>query len=372
MAQLQRVILSGGGTGGHIYPALALYRHLKTINPEIEVLYIGTQKGLESMIVPKEGIAFKTIEISGLKRSLSPKNFQTLWQMLTATHKAKKLIKDFKPDVVLGTGGYVCGPVLLAASRLGIPTIIHEQNSVAGITNKFLASHVTGIATCFESVHPDFAKHSSKVRLIGNPRGQEVLQTPKEDHLLADKFHLKDDKATILVFGGSRGAPAINQAALESVAKWRGQDYQVIIVTGRDHYQDFMDQLGMDPETLDNIRILPYVDNMPALFQKVDLVVCRSGATTLTELMALGIPSVLIPSPYVTNNHQETNAMTLVNAGAGQMIRQSELSSETLFDTCHLIIQDPDKICDMRQAAKKLGKPHASQDLADWMQEITK
>lgn len=364
MKEIKRIVLSGGGTGGHIYPALALYREILAKYPSVECLYIGTQKGLEASIVPKEGLNFKSIEIQGLKRSLSLENIKAVWLMMTSTKKAKKLLADFKPDVVIGTGGYVCAPVLYAAASLKIPTMIHEQNSVAGITNKFLSRSVDRIATCFPEVEKDFAKYADKIRYTGNPRGQEVIQSKADPMILEKQFGLNASLPTVLVFGGSRGAPAINEAAFAAIDDWAKANYQVIIATGDIHYDEFINKLADKQQSLpDNIKVVPYIDNMPAVFQAIDLVICRSGATTLTELTALGLPSILIPSPFVTNNHQEANAQSLVNNGAAKMIRQAELTGSALFNSVDEIIQNEQQLATMKQAALELGIVDASSRL---------
>ena len=370
MAEIKRIVLSGGGTGGHIYPALALYQVIKAKYPEVECLYVGSQKGLEADIVAKEGLAFQSIEIQGLKRSLSLKNLKTAWLMLTSVHKAKKILRDFKPDVVIGTGGYVCAPVLYAASRLGIPSLIHEQNSVAGVTNKFLSRFVNRIATCFEEVKSDFKGQESKIILTGNPRGQEVVATPKMDTILSEQFQLDDQVPTVLVFGGSRGAPAINQAAIEAIPSFAGQDYQVIVATGRVHYDELRQSLKQELPA--NVRLVPYIDNMPSLLRQIKLVVGRSGATSLTELTALGLPSILVPSPYVTNNHQEHNAMALVDHGAARMIKQADLTATSLVETIQELMADPKNLEKMAQSAYELGIRDASDRLVKVLEEICK
>lgn len=373
MKEIKRIVLSGGGTGGHIYPALALHRSLEMKYPAMESLYIGTEKGLEATIVPKEGLEFASVDIQGLKRSLSLENVRALWLMLTSTHKAKKILKEFKPDVVIGTGGYVCAPVLLAASQLGIPTLIHEQNSVAGVTNKFLSRFVDRIAICFEDVANDFTKVSDKVVLTGNPRGQEVLQYSADSQILAEQFGLDASLPTVLVFGGSRGAPAINEAAFAAMSQWAGRPYQVIVATGSIHYDELMASLTEKGQNVPgNVRVVAYIDNMPAVFQAIELVVCRSGATTLTELTALGLPSILIPSPYVTNNHQEHNANSLVNNEAAIMIKQADLTGQTLFEQVDLVMQQPAQLNNMQTAAKELGVPDAADRLVRAVEELVK
>lgn len=371
--RINRIILSGGGTGGHIYPALAIYNRLKELNPDLECLYIGTQNGLESTIVPNAGLNFDSIEISGLKRSLSLDNIKVLWQMMNSTKNAKKIIRDFNPDIVIGTGGFVCAPVLYAATQLKIPTLIHEQNSVAGVTNKFLSRFVTAIATSFEEVHSDFANASSKITFTGNPRAQEVLNYPTNPTILSEDYGLSDNTPTVLVFGGSRGAPAINKAAIESIEAFNNEGYQVIVGTGTVHYDEWMQYIEAEGISLGkNVRVVPYIDNMAALFQAINLVVCRSGATTLAELTSLGLPSILIPSPYVTNNHQEKNALALVNNEAAVMIKESELTADYLTKSINQLMNDSAYLVKMANNAKSLGTPQAIDDIIKLVETIVK
>lgn len=363
-----KILLSGGGTGGHIYPALALMRRIKSVHPDAEFLYVGTQRGLESTIVPKAGVPFRSVEIQGIKRSLSLDNLKTLYLMLVSVQKSKKIVRDFKPDVVVGTGGYVCAPVLYAASRLHIPTIIHEQNSVAGVTNKFLARFVDRIAICFEDVRQDFGKYVNKVVYTGNPRAQEVAETLEFADLKA--YGLDDTLPTVLVFGGSRGAEKINQSMVEAAAQFAGKKMQAILITGETHFEKVSKQIASLVPAVMNVKVLPYIDNMPALFRKVELVICRSGATTLTELTALGIPSVLIPSPYVTANHQLRNAESLAKNGAALIIEETDLSSSRLYETMEHLLSNPEKREKMSVRAIELGVPDAADRLFAVMQEI--
>ena len=363
-----KILLSGGGTGGHIYPALALMRRIKTVHPDAEFLYVGTERGLESTIVPKAGVPFRSVDIQGLKRSLSLDNLKTVYLMLTSVQKSKKIVKEFNPDVVIGTGGYVCAPVLYAASRLSIPTVIHEQNSVAGVTNKFLARFVDRIAICFEDVRQDFGKYEKKVVYTGNPRAQEVVDITETANLI--EYGLSNDLPTVLVFGGSRGAEKINQSLVEAAARFAGENMQAILITGERHFEKVEKQISSLVPGISNVKVLPYTDNMPALFRKVELVVCRSGATTLTELTALGIPSVLIPSPYVTANHQLRNAESLANNGAAMIIEEADLNGTRLYDTIELLLTNKEKREKMSVRAIELGVPDASDRLFAVMQEI--
>lgn len=370
--KIEKIVLSGGGTGGHIYPALAIYNQLKEENPDLKCLYIGTREGLEAKIVQDvPGIRFVSIEISGLKRSLSLSNLKVVWQMLTATSKAKRIIERFNPDVVVGTGGFVCAPVLNAAAKLKYPTLIHEQNSVAGVTNKFLAGKVTRIATSFKEVHKDFVKNANKLTYTGNPRGQEVHNYPVVPNILSQQFGLKDKVPTVLIFGGSRGAPAINQAAVNSIDNFAGKEYQVIIGTGRVHYDEWTDYIREKEITVpENVKIVNYIEDMPALMKQLSLVVSRSGATTISELTTLGLPSILIPSPYVTANHQEHNAKSLVNQNAAQMILEEKLTSGKLTDLIDNLMADPEGLEQISANALKFGTPEATDDIIKILKEI--
>ncbi len=363
-----RVVVSGGGTGGHIYPALAFMRYLEK-QEDVEYLYIGTKRGLESKIVPQAGYAFESIKIEGLKRSLSLENLKTAYYMVTSVIKARKILKEFKPDVVIGTGGYVCAPVLFAASLLKIPTIIHEQNSVAGVTNKFLAKWVNKIAICFDDVKKDFASYSDKVVLTGNPRGQEVVEIKKNPEYL-DSIGVQTDLPIVVIFGGSRGSERMNEVFVEALEGFADKNYHVIMVTGEVHYDKINNQITNLEKSLPNVSVFPYIKDMPQLFQNVDLVVCRSGATTLTELTALGLASILIPSPYVTNNHQEANARSLVDQGAASMILEKELNAQTMLAEIDHILLDSHKKEAMATCAKKMGITDASSRLTSMIHEM--
>ncbi|WP_034550723.1 undecaprenyldiphospho-muramoylpentapeptide beta-N-acetylglucosaminyltransferase [Carnobacterium funditum] len=365
-----KILLSGGGTGGHIYPALALIKRLKQLDPATEILYVGTEKGLESKIVRNANIPFKSIEIQGFKRSISISNLKTIQLFITSIKKSKKIIKEFRPDVVIGTGGYVCAPVIYAASKLKIPTIIHEQNSVAGVTNKFLARYVTKIAVCFEEAQAEFSKYSEKVNYTGNPRAQEVVGI-KPSSILKD-YHLVADQPTVLIFGGSRGARSLNQAFLEALPELKNKNYQVLFATGDIHYEAIKEQVETQLQNIQSISVVPYIENMPEVFANVELVVSRSGATTLAELTALGLPSILIPSPYVTNDHQTRNAESLTKRGAAKMITEKELNGKQLTEAIDELMLHEDARKNMADAAGKLGLPKAADYLIQIIKDITR
>lgn len=354
-----KVLVSGGGTGGHIYPAVSLVKYIKAKHPDADFLFVGTKKGLESKIVPDQGIPFETIEIQGFKRSLSLSNFKTIQLFLSSIKKAKQIIRKFEPDIVIGTGGYVCGSVVYAAHKLNIPTIIHEQNSVAGMTNKFLSRYVDKIGICFSDVAKDFP--SEKVVMVGNPRAQEVANIKKSEVL--SQYDLKIDIPTVLIFGGSRGALAINEAVLDSLEMLKTKPYQVLYASGEIYFSDVEEKWATITGEKGNIKIVPYIKNMENVLANVDVVVGRAGATSLAEITSLGLPSILIPSPNVTNDHQTKNAQSLVDKQAAVMIPNAELNQETLVAKIDELMLDSDKRLAMAASSKKEGIQDATDRL---------
>lgn len=351
-----RVIVSGGGTGGHIYPALAVINEVKRRKPNAEFLYIGSENGLERDIVEKEGISFSAIDIAGFKRKISLENLHTIIKFLKSVSDSKKLIKEFKPDIVVGTGGFVCGPVLYAASKLKIPTIIHEQNVIPGLTNKFLSKYVSTIAISFSGSKQYFEKHKNVV-LTGNPRATEVV---KADGNAGYEFlKISSNKNIILIFGGSRGAKCINNSFLEMLPSIkRYPDYHFIFVSGTVHYDSIIEKMKKDNlMNIKNVSVYSYLYNMPDILKIIDINVSRAGASTLAEVAALGIPSILIPSPYVTNNHQEKNAKWIEEQGAGMMIKETEINGETLLQSILQLTKDKQKYS---ASAKKIGLPDSA------------
>ncbi|MDO4903334.1 MAG: undecaprenyldiphospho-muramoylpentapeptide beta-N-acetylglucosaminyltransferase [Limosilactobacillus sp.] len=354
-----RLLVSGGGTGGHIYPALALIERLKEVEPNTEVLYVGTTRGLENKIVPDAGIKLITMQMQGFKRSLSLDNFKTVYLFMKSVRHAKQIIKDFKPDVVLGTGGYVSGAVLYAAAKMGVPTVIHEQNSVVGVTNKFLSRYVDQIAIAFEAARSHFP--ADKVTMVGNPRAQQVAAQANSDFSWTS-YGLSDDEPTMMIFGGSQGAPKINKTVVDAIPEFNKRKYQVIFATGQKRYEDVMDQLK-DVQIADNVKVVPYIKDMPAKMPKVAALVSRAGATTIAEVTALGVPTIMIPSPYVTANHQVKNAQALVKDNAGLMITEDKLDARTLMVQADKIMENEELRHEMAENSKKMGKPDAADHL---------
>ncbi|MCL2559082.1 MAG: undecaprenyldiphospho-muramoylpentapeptide beta-N-acetylglucosaminyltransferase [Turicibacter sp.] len=359
-----RVLLTGGGTGGHIYPALSIKKIIQEKYPQAVFLYVGTPDGLEAKIVPDAGVDFKSIRISGLRRSLSVENFKTLYRFVTSIRAAKKYLKEFQPDIVIGTGGYVCAPVMYAAAKLKIKTVVHEQNSLPGVTNKFLARYVDNILICFEEARKYFA--ADKVVLTGNPRASEVATTLK---IGKPALGLNPHKQTVLISGGSRGAKPINDAFISMVKQYEAANFEVVFVTGEVHHERVVSEIDQ-AKTLKNVKILPFIADMPKFLVSIDLFVGRSGATFLSEITALGVASILIPSPYVAENHQEFNARSVTDHGGGTLLLERDLTGEVLYDEITRLLNDQEVLEAMRNETKKLGIPDADARILSVIEEL--
>jgi len=360
-----RILVTGGGTGGHIYPALAFIRYVQKIQPDSEFLYVGTHRGLENKIVPETGISFKTIKIQGFKRKLSFENIKTVQLFVESIKRSKEILREFKPDVVIGTGGYVSGSVVYAAARMKIPTIVHEQNSVPGITNKFLSRFADKVGICF----PDAAQYfpESKTVLVGNPRAQEVATSGKSEVL--EQYGLLPDIPTVLIFGGSQGALKINQAVIQALPQFSQKEYQVLYASGDRYYNEISEKFDVGKISR-NLSLQPYIKNMTDVMANVDLLIARAGATSIAEFTALGLPGILIPSPYVTNDHQTKNAQSLVNAGAVKMIADADLTGDKLVEAVDEIMNDPEKRERMAKASRQEGIPDAAERLWTLVNEL--
>lgn len=339
-----RIIVSAGGTGGHIYPAIAIINKVKEMEPNSEVLYIGTHNRMEKDIVPNYDINFTSLKITGFKRKLSFYNVKTVYYFLKAIKRAKRIISDFKPDIVIGVGGYVTGPVIYAAHKLGIPTFIHEQNSIPGLANKFLSRYVNKIAISFESSGSYFDKN--KVVFTGNPTSEMYVKSKKVDKKI---YGFSKDKKLVLIVMGSLGASRVNEKIVKILPKLKDKKYECLFVTGKEHYDE-----NKKVKLPSNIKMVDYV-NMSTFLKNVDLIVTRAGASTLCEITALGIPSIIIPSPYVPNNHQVKNALDFKEKGASLVILEEELEERKLINMIDDVLFDEKKYNDMVKASKKIG-----------------
>ena len=352
-----KVLFTGGGTAGHINPALAAAGYLKQKVPDAEILYVGNKGGMEERLVAQAGYPIKTVHISGFQRKLTPKNIvrnvKTVVRMFTATAEAKKIIKEFQPDVCVGTGGYVSGPVIREAAKLGIPCVIHESNAYPGITTKALAHSVKTVMLAVPDAKKYFAE-SVHCTVTGNPVRGEVLAADREESRKALGL---DNRPVVLSFGGSLGASALNRAAAYMLAESAKEGkYQHIHGYGA-HDEKFLDEIrefGLDVEENPQIRLLEYIDNMPQCLAAADLVIGRAGAMTLTEIEAKGKASILIPSPNVAENHQYHNAMALVRRGAAELIEEKNLTGEALWKKVNKILSDPERLTSLGENAEKL------------------
>ena len=355
-----RILLAGGGTGGHIYPALAIAERLKNLHPECEILYVGTEKGLENRIVPQRGIPFQTIAVEGLPRKLSPALVKAMGRAAGGCLEARKIVKQFRPDLVIGTGGYVCGPVVLAARMAGIPAMIHEQNAFPGVTNKILARFANQIMVNFQASEKYFV-HKERICVTGLPVRQEVLNTKKQDGLAY--FGFSADKTTLLVSGGSRGARSLNRAMAAAYPDLlQHEDLQILHLTGAADYEDTLKAISEKKIVLADypqLQIKPYLDEMQYGLAAADFCVGRAGATFLAEITACGLPGILIPYPYAAENHQEYNAKALVDQQAAVMILDKDLTGKLLSQNILDLYQNREIRAQMAECAQKAGKRDA-------------
>ncbi len=338
-----RVIISAGGTGGHIYPALAIVNKIKAEEPNSEFLYIGTHNRMENDIVPKTGIPFKSIEIYGFSKNII-KNFKTAGCLLKSYKRCKSLIREFNPDVVIGVGGYVTAPVIYAAKKLGYKTVIHEQNSLPGKSNQFLSKYSDLVCVSFKSSMSFFPGY--KTVFTGNPCSEDALS---KEPIKKSVYGIKNNRKLVLFVMGSLGSSRVNEYLVSSMNLFNGKDYDILFVTGKGSYDSI--SKNSFPS---NVHVVPYVDGMTGLMKNVDLIVSRAGASTMSEIIALELPSILIPSPYVANNHQYKNALDLVNVNASVMIEEKDLKGDILVRKIDEILYDDNKIHDMKKNLKSM------------------
>lgn len=351
-----RVLFAGGGTAGHINPAIAVAGYIRSKQPDAEMYYIGRKGGMEERLVPAAGINFHGIEVSGFQRQLNWENIKyninAASQLASASRNARRLLLDIKPDVVMGTGGYVSGPVLRQAAKLGIKCCIHEQNAFAGVANKMLAPKVDAVMLAMPDAEKYF-KAKNKPIVTGNPVRESVINMTKQK---ARGILGMDERPMILSFGGSLGARRINETVADVMA-WHWKSGQIVHYHATGEYGiELMPKLlaekGVDLNC-ENIHITEYIDNMDVMLAAADLVICRSGAITISELAVQGKPSVLIPSPNVAENHQYHNAMTLVSRGAAAIVEEKDLTGEKLTQTVSELITDKARLEKMSQNARK-------------------
>ena len=350
-----KVIIAAAGTGGHINPALAIANKIKQEEKNSEIIFVGTDRGLENDLVPRAGYELKKIDAYGFNRQISIDNVKKMYKTFKSIGQAKKIIEDFKPDIMIGTGGYICLPVGIAASKYNVPIVLHESNAFPGVAIKMLAKKAETILVGFEDAK-ERIKNAKNVVVVGNPSKVKKLNfTEKQKQEIINKIGLTDlSKPIVLVFGGSQGAQKINESFINIISKKLNKDYQIIWATGPNQYDMIktkLQSLNISINNIPNVKILPYIYNMEEVMNCVDLVVSRSGAMTITEISIVGKPSIFIPFPYATENHQEYNAKVLEKVGAAKIILDAILDDNILNSTINEIISDKEKMCRMSENA---------------------
>lgn len=356
-----KVIVGAGGTGGHLYPALALVEYIKEKEPDSEFLFVGTKNRLESIVVPSQGYNYVGLNVKGLVGNPIKKGI-AMAVFVKSIFTAKKIIKNFDPDIVIGFGGYPSASVVEAACRLGYKTMIHEQNSIIGLTNKILIKNVDKIVCCYDLAYEKFPPE--KTYKLGNPRASVIASIKPKD--IYHKYGLDKNKALVTIVMGSLGSKSVNEKMLESFRSFEKKDYQVLYVTGKENYDEMQERLG---KLKRNVKLVSYIDDMPSVLKKSNLVVSRAGASTIAEITAIGIPSILIPSPYVAANHQEYNARELANREAAIMILEADFNSKDFVEKVDYILSNQIVQERIRKNAKALGKPNAVNDMYKLIKE---
>ena len=346
-----KVIIAAAGTGGHINPGIAIANKIKKEDPFSEIIFIGTNRGLENDLVPRAGYELRQIEAYGLSKNICKdlKTFKGFFQ-------AKKIIKEFEPDVVVGAGGYICGPVILAAHMKKIPTVLHESNAFPGKAVKMLARYTNTILISFEDARNQI-KNAKKIVLTGTPIkiNDEDISYERKKQILRE-HNLDENKPLILIFGGSQGAKKINDAVVDLLSKKENLNYQIILATGSKQYDNVIYELGIKKVDITrNIRIYPYIYNLSELEKASDIIVSRSGATTIAEIATIGKPAIFIPLPNVSNNHQTYNAKTLEKVGAAKIIENDKLNGDILNDYIEDFLKDKQNLLRMGTNAKEIA-----------------
>ena len=371
-----RALITGGGTGGHINPALAIASIIKEHEPDSQFLFAGTPFGMEARLIPEAGYDFAPIKVRGFQRKISleniKRNAEAAAYLVTALPRAKQIIKEFRPDVVIGTGGYVSGPVVYQAAKLGIPTAIHEQNAYPGVTTRILTKKVNKVMLTVKEAL-DYLGTDIDYTVTGLPVRAELFEKTKDE---ARKELGFDDSFTVLSFGGSLGAGCINETMAEVIKYTRANDLKINHIhgyggMGKDTFPAAMKKYGV-PMKSDRTRITEYINDMDTCMAAADLVICRSGATTLAELEAMGKPAILIPSPIVAGNHQFHNANVLGKAGAAIVIEQKNVKCEEVTGIIEDLYNDPSQVKEMSECSKKLWIADTSDKIWQTVESIVR
>jgi UDP-N-acetylglucosamine--N-acetylmuramyl-(pentapeptide) pyrophosphoryl-undecaprenol N-acetylglucosamine transferase len=352
-----KILFAAGGTGGHLFPAIAIANEVRRIEPNAEFLFVGTKGKIEKRVVPEHGFNFRAIWISGMARRFKPGNLLVPFKLLVSLMQSLALIKSFRPDVVVGTGGYVTGPVLYIATLLRLPTLIQEQNSYPGFTTRKLAPKVNEVHVAFEETKRHLSPKSN-VKLSGNPTRNALGSVARQEG--AAFFHLDPSKQTLLIFGGSLGAGSMNDAVLGFFRELANDGIQLIWQTGERDYEKILSST----KGTEGLRVEKFIEHMEYAYAAADVVVCRAGATTIAELTRLGKPAILVPFPHAAEGHQQLNARALVEAGAASLVSDNELVPK-LKETVFALLRDDQQRAEMANRSRLLGKPNAAREIAE-------
>lgn len=370
-----RVIIAAAGTGGHINPGIAIANKIKQEQPDSEIIFIGTTRGLENDLVPRAGYELKTIDAYGLSKKITFQNLKKMIKTVRGLGQARRIVKEYKPDIVIGTGGYICGAVITAANRYHIPTMLHESNAFPGKAVKMLSSKTDVILVGFEEAKNRLPK-AKKVVLTGTPT---KLQKQKWSKLEVESkkraLGLDPEIPMVLVFGGSQGAKAINDAFMQLIEEKEVKQYQILWAAGPVQFNIMKEELkkkGKEISAISNIKIVPYIYNMEEVMNLADMVVARSGAITITEVSKLGKPAIFIPLPNVSQNHQEYNARVLADIGAAQIIHNEELTGKLLDKTIHNMLKDKENLSQMGKIASSIACENAEEKIYQEIKRLVK
>ena len=355
-----KYVVCAGGTGGHIYPALAIISEIKEKDKNCDILYIGTTDRMEKDIVPSRGIKYEGIEISGLNRKNIFKNISVLKKYNLAKKKAVSILKEFNPDVVIGVGGYITLPVVSAACKLKIPTVIHEQNSIPGLSNKILARKVNKICISLPGSSKYF--NENKTVYTGNPRSEEVLDVKV---CKKSEFGFKEDLKLVVFVMGSLGSTTMTNKLKEIITSFNNKAYQVLIITGKNYYDDYK-----SINIPDNVKVIDYCDNLINLLKDTDLIVSRAGASTIAEITVIGLPSILVPSPYVSHNHQYMNAKELEDVGACKLVSEEEFNKDKIISEIDKLFDNKELYDNMHNSSLLLGIKDSKNRIYKVIQEV--
>ncbi len=368
-----RVIISAAGTGGHINPGIAIANKIKEKEPESKILFIGTNRGLENDLVPRAGYPLKTIEAYGFKKEVSLTNMKHIWQTIRSRKDVKRIIEAFKPDMVIGTGGYICVPVFSVATEKKIPTVLHESNAYPGKAVKMFASKVDLVLVGFPETKTKL-KEARKVVVTGTPtKIRKLTISPEKRKQILASFGIKQTLPVVLVFGGSQGAQTINQAVKELILHKKNEKYQIIWATGPKQYDILKEELEKHQISIShmkNVKAVPYIYNMEEMMNIADLLVCRSGAMTITEISIVGKPAILVPLPSRSANRQEDNAMVLKKIGAAKIILNHDMNHNTLSEEIDDIIDNHLELEEMGRLASSMAPCEVEEKIYEAIKKI--